>query len=130
MRPVCFALALSLAAPAVASDVAVKIAPDMDSATVETLSGPVVIERIQDPAHEVTGEWARTSRPCPSFCVQPMIAAEGVTTIGELELIALLQDPEAIVIDSRTSDWFTGGNIPGAISIPYTYCIDELGQLG
>lgn len=130
MRPVFFALALSLAAPAVASDVAVKIAPDMDSATVETLSGPVVIERIQDPAHEVTGEWARTSRPCPSFCVQPMIAAEGVTTIGELELIALLQDPEAIVIDSRTSDWFTGGTIPGAISIPYTYIIDELGQLG
>ena len=130
MRPVFFALALSLAAPAVASDVAVKIAPGMDSATVETLSGPVVIERIQDPAHEVTGEWARTSRPCPNFCIQPMSPAEGVTTIGELELIAALQDPEVTVIDSRTPDWYLEGTIPGAINIPYTEAVDRLGELG
>jgi rhodanese-related sulfurtransferase len=45
-------------------------------------------------------------------------------------LIAILQDPDAIVIDSRTRDWFDGGTIPGAISIPYTFIIDELGQLG
>jgi rhodanese-related sulfurtransferase len=130
MKPVFIALALSLAAPAFASDVAVKIAPGMDSATVETLSGPVVIERIQDPAHEVTGEWARTSRPCPNFCIQPMSPAEGVTTIGELELIAALQDPEVTVIDSRTPDWYLEGTIPGAINIPYTEAVDRLGELG
>ena len=34
------------------------------------------------------------------------------------------------MIDSRTTEWFTSGSIPGAINIPYTYIIDELGQLG
>ncbi|MGP6088411.1 rhodanese-like domain-containing protein [Antarctobacter jejuensis] len=97
---------------------------------IQTPSGPVVIKRIQDTDHQITGEWARTSRPCPNFCIQPMTPAEGVTTIGELELIAMLQDPEAVVIDSRTSDWFSSGSIPGAINIPYTYIIDEMGQLG
>lgn len=53
-----------------------------------------------------------------------------MTTIGELELIEMLQDPEAVVVDSRTRDWFVGGTIPGAINIPYTYVLDELSGLG
>ncbi len=108
----------------------VGIGKDLTEVEIQTLSGPTTIKRIQDTDHQITGEWARTSRPCPSFCIQPMIPAEGVTPIGELELIAMLQDPQAVVIDSRTSDWFTSGSIPGAINIPYTYIIDELGQLG
>lgn len=116
------------AGPAVAEGV--NIAPGMPSATVETLSGPVEISRIQDTEHEVTGEWARTSRPCPDFCIQPMSPAEGVTTIGELELIAALQDPDVTVVDSRTPDWYAGGTIPGAINMPYTEMIDRLGELG
>ena len=90
----------------------------------------MTIERIQDNAHEITGEWARTSRPCPPFCIQPMQPAEGVMTIGELELLDLLQDPESIVVDSRTPDWFAGGTIPGAINIPYTEAVDRLSELG
>lgn len=116
------------AGPAVAEGV--NIASGMPSATVETLSGPVEISRIQDTEHEVTGEWARTSRPCPDFCIQPMSPAEGVTTIGELELIAALQDPDVTVVDSRTPDWYAGGTIPGAINMPYTEMIDRLGELG
>jgi rhodanese-related sulfurtransferase len=124
-----FALAVAIAAgPALADGV--NITPDMPSVTVETLSGPVEISRIQDPEHEVTGEWARTSRPCPNFCIQPMSPAEGVTTIGELELIAALQDPEVTVVDSRTPDWYAGGTIPGAINMPYTEMADRLGELG
>ena len=129
MRHIALAIAVTLAA-ATGTQAEVGITKDMPSVTVETRNGPVEIQRIQDTEHEVTGEWARTSRPCPNFCVQPMIAAEGVATIGELELIAMLQDPEAVVIDSRTTEWFEGGTIPGAINIPYTYVIDELGQLG
>jgi len=129
--PLCAALTITAMAATVAmAEAEVGITKDMPTATVETSTGPVEISRIQDPENEVTGEWARTSRPCPNFCVQPMEAAEGVATIGELELIAMLQDPDAIVIDSRTSDWFQGGTIPGAISIPYTFIVDELGQLG
>ncbi|NVK47389.1 MAG: rhodanese-like domain-containing protein [Rhodobacteraceae bacterium] len=108
----------------------VGITPDMMSATVETPSGPMEISRIQDNDNMVSGEWAQTSRPCPNFCIQPMSPAEGVTTIGELELIAMLQDPEAMVLDSRVKPDFDGGAIPGAVHMPYTEAADRLGELG
>ena len=118
-----------LALPAAAQE-PVNIAPDLPSVTVETPEGPVTIKRKQDNANEVTGEWARSSRPCPPFCIQPMIPAPGVTPIGELELLEMLTDPEAIVVDSRTPDWFAGGSIPGAVNIPYTQAPDRLDELG
>ncbi len=131
MKALILTTALTLAAgTALAEDVVVGITGDMPRATIETPNGTLTIERIQDTENEVTGEWAMTSRPCPDFCIQPMTPAEGVTTIGELELIELLQDPDAIVVDSRTYDWFEGGTIPGAINIPYTFVVDELGKLG
>ena len=130
MKHIALILAFTLAAGAASAQTEVGITKDMPIVTVPTVNGPVEISRIQDPRNEVTGEWARTSRPCPDFCIQPMTPAEGVTTIGELELIEMLQDPDAVVVDSRTADWFTGGTIPGAINIPYTFVLDELGQLG
>jgi rhodanese-related sulfurtransferase len=123
------ALVLGLAGPAAAQD-PVNIRPDMPSVTVETRSGTAEISRIQDTDNRISGDWARTSRPCPPFCIQPMTPAEGVTTIGELELLDMLQDEAAIVVDSRTPDWFKGGSIPGAINIPYTEATDRLGELG
>ncbi len=42
----------------------------------------------------------------------------------------MLEDPDAIVVDSRTPDWFTQGTIPGAINIPYTDSADRLNLLG
>lgn len=123
-------LVLALALPGLAAAQEVGITPDTAAVTVETRSGPVEISRIQDTAHEVSGEWARTSRPCPNFCIQPISPADGVHTIGELELLEMLADPEVMVIDSRTPDWFEAGTIPGAVSIPYTRIVDELAQLG
>lgn len=102
----------------------------MPSATVGTRNGPVEIRRIQDIENKIDVQWARTSRPCPDFCIQPNKPAKGVATIGELELIEMLQDPEAVVVDSRTRDWFEGGTIPGAVNIPYTYILDKLFRLG
>ena len=130
MRKFALTLAVVLAAGPAMAEGEVGITKDMLSVTVETGSGPIKIERIQDTANALDGEWAQTSRPCPDFCIQPHSPADGVTTIGELELIAMLQDPEAVVIDSRTREWFEGGTIPGAISMPYTYVVDELAQLG
>lgn len=121
-------LATLLAFPALADPV--NIRPDIAEVTVETPDGTKTISRIQDNAHEVTGEWARTSRPCPPFCIQPISPAPGVTTIGELELLDMLADPQVTVIDSRTPEWFAGGTIPGAVNIPYTRIIDELASLG
>ncbi|MGR3368887.1 MAG: rhodanese-like domain-containing protein [Sagittula sp.] len=117
-----------LSTPLLAEEV--NITPDMPSVTIETAEGSATISRIQDQANELDGEWAQTSRACPPFCIQPMTPAPGVTTIGELELLDMLQDPDAMVIDSRTEDWFRTGSIPGAVNIPYTYVIDELAQLG
>lgn len=122
--------AISLLAAPVAAQEPVNIRSDIPTVTVQTPSGPVEIQRIQDPTNEVTGEWARTSRPCPPFCIQPMTPAPGVATIGELEMLDMLADEEAIVVDSRTPDWFEGGTIPGAINIPYTQVVDRLEDLG
>ncbi|MBP0482072.1 rhodanese-like domain-containing protein [Sagittula salina] len=122
------AVLIGLAGGAFAQEVG--IARDMVAVEVPTPGGPVTIERIQDPENTLSGEWARTSRACPPFCIQPIEVAPGVTTIGELELIEMLRDPDVPVIDSRTPDWYAGGSIPGAINIPYEFVLDELGQLG
>lgn len=130
MRRLFFVTALLvLAGPAFAQD-PVGITRETMSVTVETASGPREISRIQDNAHVIEDEWGLTSRPCPNFCIQPMTPAEGVTPIGELELIGFLQDPEVTVVDSRTPDWFHGGTIPGAVNMPYTQMTDRLGELG
>ena len=108
----------------------VNIQRDVATITVPTETGPVDISRIQDNDNKVSGDWALTSRACPPFCVQPMSPAPGVTTIGELELMDMLRDPEAVVIDSRVPKHFAGGSIPGAISIPFTQAAERLGELG
>ncbi|UWR25173.1 rhodanese-like domain-containing protein [Sulfitobacter sp. S223] len=125
-----WAIALTLLAGTAAAQSDVNITKDMPSVSVPTESGMVDISRIQDTKNRISGDWALTSRPCPDFCIQPHTPAEGVTTIGELELIEMLQNPQAVVLDSRTPDWFASGTIPGAINIPYTYVVDELAQLG
>jgi len=127
-RSLILAASLALAAPAFAEPV--NIRPDVASVTVQTDAGPVEISRIQDNDNEVSGEWARTSRPCPNFCIQPMSPAEGVTTIGELEMIAALEDPAVIVTDSRVRADYMGGTIPGAVHLPYTEVTDRLDVLG
>lgn len=130
MKTLAFAIVLAFLAHTAMAQTEVGITKDLSSVTLQTENGPVTIDRIQNTKNEITGEWALTSRPCPDFCIQPHTAAEDVTTIGELELIEMLQSPDAVVVDSRTRDWFEGGTIPGAINIPYTYVVDELGQLG
>ena len=130
MKTLAWIISLTLFTATAMAENHVGITKDMPSVTVQTDNGMVQIDRVQDTKNQIDGEWALTSRPCPDFCIQPHSPAEGVTTIGELELMEMLQDPEAVVVDSRTRDWFAGGTIPGAINIPYTYVVDELAQLG
>ena len=117
------------AAPAVANE-DVFITHGLPSVTIETESGPVEISRIADTANELWGEWSRTSRPCPPFCIQPINAVEGTNLIGELELIEMLQNPEVVVVDSRVVSHYQGGTIPGSINIPYDQVTDHLETLG
>lgn len=124
-------LAASLAAaPALAQDAAVAIAPGMASVTVPTRDGPIEIARIQDTEHQVDAFWTKTSRPCPDFCIQPLVPADGVTPISELELMDMLQDPDVVVADGRVRRQYEEGTIPGAISIPYLEAADRLDLLG
>lgn len=81
------------------------------------------IARTQDTAATITGEFARTSRPCPPHCLQPMTAADGVETYGELEVLTFLEDVVStgagLLIDTRPPEAFRQGSIPGAVNVPF-----------
>lgn len=121
-----FASALALCFFSSASAVAeeVRITEDMASASFQQNGQSYTISRNPDQTATLTGEFAKTSRACPPFCIHPMSAAEGVETLGELELIDFLQthvaDGSGLVIDSRLPGWFAKGTIPGAVNVPFT----------
>jgi rhodanese-related sulfurtransferase len=102
----------------------VRITQDMPSATVLHQGKPVVIARHPDTENMIEPDYALTSRPCPPFCIQPMILSPGVETLGELELLGYLQkigeDSSVMVIDSRDGTWpQRSGIIPGAVVLPW-----------
>ena len=102
----------------------INITATLSSVTVRHQGKPVVIERNQDTHAKINDLFAKTSRPCPPFCVQPMIIAPNVDTIGELEMLDYLQqsnnDESILVIDSRIKEWVDKGTIPSAKHIPWT----------
>lgn len=122
-------IALMISAGTVSAD-PVGITPDLMVVDVQTESGPVSITRVQDNDAIIAGDFARVARPCPNFCIQPMIPAEGVTPIGELEVLAFLNDPNVVVVDGRVTTDFVKGAIPGAINVPYVEAADRLGEFG
>jgi len=85
----------------------------------------IKISRNQDNKNTINPAFAKTSRPCPPFCIQPAILAPGVETIAEREVIDYVAkmsngDDSIMVIDSRTPDWVKKGTIPGAKNLPWT----------
>ncbi len=91
----------------------------------EVKAGDVTFSRNQDNKNTVNPAFAKTSRPCPPFCIQPATLAPGVETIAENEMIAYVKamkegDSSIKVIDSRTPDWVGRGAIPGAENLPFT----------
>jgi len=108
--------------PAMALEV--QITPNIESVKVMHNGKEVVIKRNQQQNHIINQDFAKTSRICPPFCIQPMTLASGIETIGELELLDYLKkvsygDNSILVIDSRTPKWVIKGSIPGAVSIPW-----------
>jgi len=85
------------------------------------------IERIQDTENLLNNSFAKTSRKCPPFCIQPLKAAPGVTTVSELELLDFLMTDakkgQGLLVDARTDSWYKKGTIPGSINIPFTIFI-------
>jgi rhodanese-related sulfurtransferase len=103
----------------------VNITREVESVTVKHGENDVNIMRNQNQKNTVNPAFAKTSRKCPPFCIQPANLAPGVETIAELEVLNYLKsmsegDDSIIVIDSRTPAWVAKGTIPGAINIPWT----------
>ena len=91
----------------------------------EVKAGNVSFSRNQDNNNTVNPAFAKTSRPCPPFCIQPSTLATNVETIAENEVIHYVKkmkegDSSIMVIDSRTPDWVGRGAIPGAENLPFT----------
>lgn len=104
---------------------AVGITPDITSVSVMHNGKKTSITRNQDQKNTVNPAFAKTSRKCPPFCIQPAVLAPGVETIAEVEMLDYLSkmsagDNSILVVDSRTTDWVKKGTIPGAINIPWT----------
>jgi len=118
--------ALLTSSSAFAADkTAVKITPGLASVDVMHDGKKATITRNQNQKNTVNPAFAKTSRKCPPFCIQPAVLAPGVDTIAELEVLGYLSkmnagDTSILVIDSRTPDWAKKGTIPGAVNIPWT----------
>ena len=102
----------------------VGITPDISSVTVMHNGKEVKISRNQDNGNTVIPAFAKTSRPCPPFCIQPIKLAEGVETVGEVEVIDYAKkmsdgDKSIMLVDSRTPDWVAKGTIPSAVNISW-----------
>jgi rhodanese-related sulfurtransferase len=103
----------------------VNITSEIESVTVRHGEAEVNIMRNQNQKNTVNPAFAKTSRKCPPFCIQPATLAPGVETIAEIEMLDYLKrmsegDDSIVVIDSRTPAWVAKGTIPGAINIPWT----------
>jgi rhodanese-related sulfurtransferase len=107
-----------------AASLEVKITDDKPYSVVSHGNELVKVQRIQDTSHMIDGSFAKTSRPCPPFCVNPLNIADGVATVAELEVIKFMETSmhrgDGLIIDARTSSWHEKGTIPGSINIPFT----------
>ncbi|RUA27559.1 MAG: rhodanese-like domain-containing protein [Bacteroidetes bacterium] len=110
----------------------VGITPDLQSVTIKIDNKDIVVQRNQDNDNTVKPAFAKTSRACPPFCIQPMKLGNGVETIGEVEVVNYIKkmadgDKELVLVDSRTPEWLARGTIPGAINIPWTSLVPAKG---
>jgi len=117
----CFVFISMATLPVTAQDV--RITPDVAARTITLNGATIVIDRIQDSENRLEGEFTRTSRACPPFCITPMTIAPGVATIGELEVMDFLEKQAAsgagLLLDSRLPEFFANGSIPGAVNLPF-----------
>jgi rhodanese-related sulfurtransferase len=60
--------------------------------------------------------------------LQPLQAAPGVRTLGEIELVQLV-DQGAVLVDCRTRGSFGGRTLPGSVLVPHDEIVDRRGEL-
>jgi hypothetical protein len=77
-RPALLGLCGALLLPSAAAAQEVWITAEMPLFEYEAEGQAYLIERDHDEEAVIEGSFAKTSRPCPPFCVHPMVAAPGV----------------------------------------------------
>lgn len=112
---------LAFANPLVAGN---QITPGLQVIDVMHKGKSVTISRSDDKEATIPKAFAKVSRHCPPFCVQPATIEQGVDTVGELEVLGYLKriangDRTVMVVDSRTPEWILRGTIPGSVNIPW-----------
>lgn len=118
---------LAGALPVMGADQPVGITAELPYLDVKHEGRVIRIERNPDNFNMVDPDLALTSRACPPFCIQPVVIAPGVETLGELELLDYIQrisagDRSVLLIDSREPEWLRRfGMIPGSISLSWTH---------
>jgi hypothetical protein len=88
------------ARPSASLALEVNITVDLASVDVTHDGQKVTIMRNQNQANVVNPDFAKTSRKCPPFCIQPSELAPGVKTIAELEVLQFLKkinDGDALI---------------------------------
>ena len=116
---------LAISGAASAAKMKVGITPTEGVYTVKHNGKNMKIMRNQNQKNTVIPAFAKTSRKCPPFCIQPAVLAPGVETIAEVEVIQYAKkmsdgDNSIILVDSRTPDWVAKGTIPSAKNLPWT----------
>jgi len=101
-----------------AKEMPVKIRKDTSYYYVNQSGQKIKVERVQDMGNRLTDDFTKTSRTCPPYCIQPIQAAEGVQTMGELELIEAVKEPNVLLVDARPKSWYVLESLPGAVNIP------------
>ncbi len=94
------------------------ITPGKETISFDSYEGPITLQRFANDIMLVRG------------VIRPMVPTPGVTPVGELEVIAALQDPAYVVVDSRSVETQYGGTIPGSINVPYDKIADRLDEVG
>ena len=94
----------------------VNITRTLSSVDVQHNGKTVTIQRQQDTGNRMNPDFTLTSRKCPPFCIQPLVIAPGVETVGEVEVLEYLKrkakgDDTVLVIDSRGPKWIAKGTI-------------------
>lgn len=101
----------------------VRLTADQPGASFTFNGTPIAISREQDPNAVLSGDFTRTSRACPPFCIHPISTASGVATLSELEIIAFLDTDvgtgTGLLIDARLPEWFVNGTILGVVNVPF-----------
>ena len=104
---------------AIASDENIQLWDKMNAYTVELEDGPMEITRVKTPPALIKGY------------LQPMVPAEGVTPVGEIDVIEAIGKKNSMIVDMRMKDHVLQlGTIPGSINIPYTEVAMNMDQFG